>query len=212
MHSSKLPVSVNLVIRNEEERLRLLLPILHEYFDEIVVIDQESTDLSRSICLTYTDKVFTDVATGYPESSRALAASLSKNDWVVIIDADEIPNARLLSDLPNILNDDVDCILFHYGVFEFTDEIADYNEITNFMIDTDKLKIRIAPMMCRIIKTSHLICNEFLHEGIEIKHGSRCHYLKYHGLFHHKTNSRQTRVKERYGAVMGGTYDKETHL
>lgn len=212
MLSNKLPASINLVIRNEENRLKKLLPILHEHFDEIVVVDQESTDNSLEIAAKYTNKVFSDTPTGYPESSRALAAEQSKNDWVFIIDADEIPNIRLFKDLPGILKKDIECVLFHYGVFHYTESIVDYDKIMRYREDTEDLKIRIAPMIFRIIKKENLICNPFLHQGIEMKHNTLCHYLKYHGIFHHKTESDSIRVKERYSAVSKNLYDKDIHI
>lgn len=209
---NKLPVSVNLVIRNEEERLKKLLPILDAHFNEIIIIDQESIDSSREIALRYTEKVFPDVATGYPESSRALAASLSSNEWVFIIDADEIPNIRFLKDAERLISEDIQCVICHYGVFHPTEEIADYETILNYKGETETLRIRIAPRIFRLIKKSNLICNMELHRGIEMTHNTSCHYLKYHGIFHHKTEAHVKRVKDRYMAVKSNTYDKDIHI
>ena len=67
------PVSLNMVVRNESKRLSVLLPLVKPYFNEIVIIDQQSTDNTVEVAKQFTDKVFTDIPTGYSESSRQLA-------------------------------------------------------------------------------------------------------------------------------------------
>ena len=91
-------ISANLVIRNESNRLQKLLPILREQVDEIVVVDQESTDDSLTIAKDFGCITLSDTATGFADTSRELARQNSSSDWIICLDADEFITNRLAED------------------------------------------------------------------------------------------------------------------
>jgi glycosyltransferase involved in cell wall biosynthesis len=84
----KQKISAIIVVRNEERKIRRCLESLR-WLDEIVIVDQSSTDNTVAICKEYTDKVFVVEPKGYCEPDRALAVSKTTNDWVIYLDADE---------------------------------------------------------------------------------------------------------------------------
>jgi glycosyltransferase involved in cell wall biosynthesis len=79
-----------MIVKNEEKNLGKCLDSILDYIDEIVIVDTGSTDHTKEIARKYTDKIFD--FTWCDDFSKARNYSLSKasNDWVLILDADEI--------------------------------------------------------------------------------------------------------------------------
>ena len=89
-----MPVSVVIITKNEEERIEACLKSVAGWADEIVVVDDESTDRTREIVQKYTDRILTrrmDIEGRH----RNWAYAQAKNAWVLSLDADE----RLLDEL-----------------------------------------------------------------------------------------------------------------
>ena len=82
-------ISLNVVVYNEEARLEECLTDARPFVDEIVVVDQMSTDATPEIAQRLADVYVRDIHHGHAEPSRELAASRSSGDWLVILDADE---------------------------------------------------------------------------------------------------------------------------
>ncbi|WP_043511737.1 glycosyltransferase family 2 protein [Halomonas sp. BC04] len=77
-----------LIVKNEEAHLRACLETL-SWVDEIVVVDSGSTDATRDIARTFTDKVVVqDDWQGFGVQ-RQRAEALVVSDWVLMVDADE---------------------------------------------------------------------------------------------------------------------------
>jgi glycosyltransferase involved in cell wall biosynthesis len=83
-------LSAILVVRNEENKIRRCLDSLAGWLDEIVIIDQSSSDSTFSICKEYTPMVFTTARKNYCEPDRSMALSKTQNEWIIYIDADEV--------------------------------------------------------------------------------------------------------------------------
>src|SRR3972149_8595563 len=81
-------ISVIIVVRNEEEQIRGCLETV-SWADEIVIIDQSSTDSTVKIAKEFTDKVFITEPKGYCEPDRNLAIEKASGKWIFYIDADE---------------------------------------------------------------------------------------------------------------------------
>lgn len=80
-------ISVIVITKNEEKNISDCLKSA-EWADEIIVIDSESSDRTVEIAREFTDKVFIRKWEGYVAQKR-YALSLTKNDWVLSLDADE---------------------------------------------------------------------------------------------------------------------------
>ncbi len=78
------------------------------HVDEIVVVDQMSTDRTPEIAQRLADVYIRDVHHGHAEPSRELAASRSSGDWILILDADETMSDRLKRELRGMVKRDVD--------------------------------------------------------------------------------------------------------
>ncbi len=78
------------------------------HVDEIVVVDQMSTDRTPEIAQRLADVYIRDVHHGHAEPSRELAATRSSGDWILILDADETMSDRLKRELRGMVKRDVD--------------------------------------------------------------------------------------------------------
>lgn len=85
-------LSVVLTVYNEEENIKTCLESV-KWADEIIVVDDSSTDDTVSIAKKYTSKIYPHKSAGYVEPSRNFAISKATGDWILLLDADEtIPN------------------------------------------------------------------------------------------------------------------------
>ncbi len=84
----KIKVSAFLVVRNEEKNIERCLKSLN-FCDEIIIVDQESSDNTIAIAKKYTSKIYHDKCWGYADPSRKLGASKCKGEWILNVDADE---------------------------------------------------------------------------------------------------------------------------
>jgi glycosyltransferase involved in cell wall biosynthesis len=91
-----LPLSVVIIAKNEQGRIKDCLESVYGWADDIVVLDDESTDNTRAIAAGFTDKIFIRHME-LEGKHRNFGASKAKNDWVMILDCDE----RLTDDLKN---------------------------------------------------------------------------------------------------------------
>lgn len=91
-----LGLSVVIIAKNEHSRIKDCLENVHGWADEIVVVDDESTDDTRSIASKYTDMVLTRHME-LEGKQRNFGHSKAKNDWILLLDCDE----RLTDELKN---------------------------------------------------------------------------------------------------------------
>ena len=93
----KTPVSVVIIARNEEENIAKCLESLN-WADEVIVVDDESTDKTTEIAKKYTDRVVIKKME-IEGKHRNYAYSLAKNDWVLSLDADEVVSGELADEI-----------------------------------------------------------------------------------------------------------------
>lgn len=84
---NKIPISVAIVAKNEEENIGHALESVKD-FEDIVVIDSFSNDKTVEICKKYTNRVFSFKWQGYSKQKQ-MAVNYTKKEWVLILDADE---------------------------------------------------------------------------------------------------------------------------
>ncbi|QCX53336.1 glycosyltransferase family 2 protein [Elizabethkingia sp. JS20170427COW] len=96
-------ISLAIITYNEAENLKRLLAQVSPIVDEIVIVDSFSIDNTREIALQFPKVKFSEyVFEGYGlQKNRALEQCTQ--DWVLFLDADEVPDARLLTSIQEIL-------------------------------------------------------------------------------------------------------------
>ncbi|NGX34892.1 MAG: putative glycosyltransferase EpsH [Candidatus Anoxychlamydiales bacterium] len=109
-------ISVVMLCKNSSETLKKVLDELKD-FDEVILLDTGSTDNSLDIAKSFKNvnvnvKVFSKKFSGFG-NLRNEGAKLSKNDWILALDTDEVLSENLKNEILNTPLDP-DCI---YGFY-----------------------------------------------------------------------------------------------
>lgn len=96
-------LSVVLAVRNEEENLARCLQSVVDIADEIVVVDEYSTDKTVEIAKKYGAKVYLEPHHDIFHVTKQKALDLAKGDWVLQLDADEVVTPELAREIEKIL-------------------------------------------------------------------------------------------------------------
>ncbi len=87
---------------NSELYLDLVLKSVQPLADEIIVCDMHSTDKTQEIAQQSGAKLILTDPIGYVEPARKAAVDQAQNDWILIIDSDEILEPSLVPILKEI--------------------------------------------------------------------------------------------------------------
>ncbi|NGX40309.1 MAG: putative glycosyltransferase EpsH [Candidatus Anoxychlamydiales bacterium] len=91
-------ISVVMLCKNSSDTLKVVLDELLD-FDEVILIDTGSTDSSLDIAKNYKNvKIFSKTFDGFG-NLRNLGAKLSKNDWILALDTDEVISKDLKNEI-----------------------------------------------------------------------------------------------------------------
>ncbi len=63
-----------------------------EFADEVILVDKTSTDETRAVAARFVDRIVTVPWSPTVEETRALAVSLCRHDWILLLDDDECLN------------------------------------------------------------------------------------------------------------------------
>lgn len=96
-------LSVVVNAQNVEKDLPRALASVKNIADEIVVVDQESTDKTADIAKKFGAKVFNYKKVEYVELARNFAVSKATEDWVLVLDPDEEVPQGLVLEIRKIL-------------------------------------------------------------------------------------------------------------
>lgn len=91
-------LSVVIITLNEEMNIQRCIESISSIADEVIVLDSFSTDKTQQICESLGAKFVQHKFDGHiQQKNRAL--QLAKNEWVLSLDADELPNEILLNSI-----------------------------------------------------------------------------------------------------------------
>ncbi|MGZ0087194.1 glycosyltransferase family 2 protein [Caldibacillus thermoamylovorans] len=94
-------ISVLINTFNEEKNIRNCLESV-KWADEIIIVDMYSNDRTVEIAREYTDKIYMHERMGYVEPARQFALEKASNEWVLVVDADEMVPIELRNKLIEI--------------------------------------------------------------------------------------------------------------
>ena len=101
---AKLSVVIN--AQNAEKDLPRALASIKDLADEIVVIDQGSTDNTSKIAKEFGAKIYNHEPVTYVELTRNFAISKATSDWILILDPDEEIGKELASEIKKVIKED----------------------------------------------------------------------------------------------------------
>ena len=96
-------ISICMIVKNEGAILEKCLEAIKSLNYEIVIIDTGSTDNTKEIALKYTDKVYDFMWCDDFSKARNFSVENATNDYIVILDADEILTYIDKEQLQNLL-------------------------------------------------------------------------------------------------------------
>jgi len=95
---AKIPLSLVVITKNEEENIVKCLESAYNWADEIVIVDDESTDQTVAIAEKYADRIF-HRRMDNEGKHRNWAYAQAKNEWVLSLDADEYVTEELKEEI-----------------------------------------------------------------------------------------------------------------
>lgn len=106
---NKIPVSVLVQTKNEEKGIQRCLSTLAE-FDEVIVVDSNSTDRTAQLAKEAGATVINFTWDGrFPQKKQWQLENVDvRNEWLLMLDADEHPSAALCNELRSIAEDPSD--------------------------------------------------------------------------------------------------------
>ena len=108
MSKSKVKLSVVVITKNEETRLRECLESVSQWAGEIIVVDDFSTDKTLEIAREYTPRVY-QRAMDVEGKHRNYAYGLANHEWVLSLDADERVTLELEAEITALLSHNPTC-------------------------------------------------------------------------------------------------------
>jgi len=97
-------LSVVLATRNEEKDIGDCLKSVKGIADEIIVVDEYSTDNTREIAKSHGAKVFKEPHHDIFHITKQKAMSLAKSDWILQLDADERVTTKLGREILKVIS------------------------------------------------------------------------------------------------------------
>ena len=99
--------SACLIVKNVERNLERVLKSLPSNIDEIVILDGFSKDKTVSIAKRFGARIFRRRFSGSYAEERNYCISKARNDWILMIDGDEIIGNELKTSLEKLISSDV---------------------------------------------------------------------------------------------------------
>ena len=103
-------LSIVLATRNEEQNIEACLESVKAISDEIVVVDENSTDKTREIAEKYDAKVYSEPHHEIFHVTKQKAINKATGDWILQLDADEVVTDELAVEIKEVLemrNDEI---------------------------------------------------------------------------------------------------------
>ncbi|TPG34048.1 glycosyltransferase family 2 protein [Flavobacterium pectinovorum] len=111
-------ISLCMIVKNEEETLAQCLDSIKEIMDEIIIIDTGSTDKTKEIAYSFTDKVYDFEWINDFAAARNFAFSKATKEYQLWLDADDIiieKDKIAFLELKKTLSPAIDMVLMKYN-------------------------------------------------------------------------------------------------
>jgi glycosyltransferase involved in cell wall biosynthesis len=112
-------ISLCMIVKNEADKLKPMLEAHNNYVDDIIIVDTGSTDNTKEIAKSFTDKVFDFKWCDDFSKARNQSLKFAKSDWILVLDADELVSPKDMEQIVSLSKQEMkkECYLFtqrHY--------------------------------------------------------------------------------------------------
>lgn len=111
-------ISLCMIVKNESQTLSRILDCAKQFCDEIIIVDTGSTDTTKEIAYTYTNKVFSFRWNNNFSSARNYAFSKATCDYQMWLDADDFISKAEIDKIIALKNSNAnaDIFMFNYAI------------------------------------------------------------------------------------------------
>lgn len=109
--------SLCMIVKNEEKTLARCLDSVKGVFDEIIIVDTGSSDKTKEVAHTYTDKIYDFKWCDDFSAARNFSFSKASGDYIMWLDADDVlddANRTALLALKESLSPETDLVMMRY--------------------------------------------------------------------------------------------------
>jgi glycosyltransferase involved in cell wall biosynthesis len=96
-----IPISVVIIAKNEAHIIGRTIQSVNHFTDDVIIVDSGSTDATKEIARLNNAKVIETNWDGFGQNKNK-GIKAAKYNWILSIDADEIPDAELLKSISGI--------------------------------------------------------------------------------------------------------------
>ena len=102
-----------IIAKNEEDKIALCLDNI-KWVDEVIVVDDMSSDRTGEICRCYGAKVIRHSSGGNFDRQRNLGIDNATGKWILQLDADEIVTEELRNEIEKALQSPGDIVAYRF--------------------------------------------------------------------------------------------------
>ena len=95
-------ISVVIATKNEESNIRKCLEHI-TWADEIVIVDDASSDTTVEICKEFTQKIYINDSIGSFHTNKNLGLEKATGEWIFSLDADELITPELAQEVKEVI-------------------------------------------------------------------------------------------------------------
>ena len=105
-------ISLCMIVKNEEKHLEQCLNYVKDIVDEIIIVDTGSTDKTKEIAKKFNAKIFDFKWVDDFSAARNESIRHASNNWILVLDADEIIEKEDLKKIKNNIENAKDIVGF----------------------------------------------------------------------------------------------------
>jgi len=110
-----------MIVLNEEKFLRRCLKNVSPYVDEIIIVDGGSTDKTIKIAESFKAHIIHSPWKENFAHQRNISLKHATKDWILVIDADEVYEKKLLTELQSLAQNNIEIDAFAFPRKNFID-------------------------------------------------------------------------------------------
>lgn len=181
----RITISLCMIVLNEDKFLGRSLANASPYVDEIVIVDGGSKDMTLKIAESFKARIVHSKWNDDFAAQRNISLKHATKNWILVMDADEIYEKKLLQELQKLANNNIGIDAFAFPRRNYIDgkQTSAYpDRQTRFFVRNKKIKY-VKPVHEQVVGFRRIASPMDLH------------------IIHRKTSERQAVQNARYEAI-----------